>query len=108
MEFDVVEWYTELRKAREVIHCENSHLLSNCCVSGVNLISLLSYFIFPQEQFIDENTDSSSWYIQEETFEIDLANSRCALYIYVCVFYITWLLGVASDKRCRLFSYRLE
>lgn len=62
MEFDVIEWYTTgSRKAREVIHCENSHLLSNYCVSGVKLISLLSYFIFPQEQqFIDENTDSSS------------------------------------------------
>ena len=64
MEFCVVQLYTAgSRKAREVIHCENSHLLSNYSVSGVNLI-LLHYYLTlspPQEQqFIDENTDSSS------------------------------------------------
>ena len=42
----------------------------------------------------------------------DLAAAKSVYSVYVCVcmcvLHLTWLLGVASDKRCRLFSYRLE
>ena len=113
MEFCVVEWYTAgSRKARE-----DSHLLSNYCVSGVSLI-LFHYYL----TLSPPRNSSLRW----EHWLIHLVSSRGNIWVEiwltvksvysvcvcvcvcVCVLHLTWILGLASDKRCRLFFYRLE